>query len=717
MLKPLSLIVWILLYCVPNFAQQNRIDSVTQLIERSADKNQKGGLLIYRSKSNTVISMAKAKEDAQQALAYFQETGNVEGQVNAYLQFSGLYSREAKYKLALDIDSICYALAKQKMYKKGIAIALSNMGRNLQQVGDMQKAKTALLESNEMFKEAGLESETAEIKNRLGVLYRRIGDFKSSLKYFDEALTIATKFNLTNSLANIYMNKGNTLDEYTAYDEAIKNHLQSIIIRENTNDLRGLAQNYNNIANVYTHTGNYDEAIKYYQKTKLITENLRPQNKTSLALAYNNLANGYVALKQYDSVEILFKKAIVLFTETGEKPGLALVYHDLGGYYIDIKEYKTAMVYLNEALDIRKGSLLINDEASTRNLIGVALGKLNKHEEAEQSLLQALAMVKNNNTRLQEAIYNSLAKHYNQIGNYEKAIEYQAKYFNLKDTLLSESEAINMLKEKANYELEKKETALKLSVKEKQLDALKLDERNKTIAFLTIGMALLGLLLGLVIYYLKQKQKTAKVLLLKNEKIEILVRELHHRVKNNLQVVSGLLSLQSNRLEDETAKQAMDAGRSRVDAMALIHQKLYMDESLESVNIETYISNLTTSLAMSFGFDNRIVKTEILLQKKDIDIDIAIPIGLIINELLTNAFKHAFIEIENALINISLRNNYDGSLQLVVEDNGKGIAAGLTNKENFGMKLVYTLVEQLNGSLILLKEKGTSYNITINPIL
>ena len=713
MFKPLYLIL-MLFYIVPTFAQQNRIDSINHLKEKSADKTQKGGLLIFTDKPNTVFNIEKAKEDVQQSLAYYQEKGNIEGQIDAYLQLSNLYSRETKFTLALDIDSICYALAKKNMYKKGIAIALSNMGRNLQQVGNMQKAKTALLESNDMFKELGLEKESADVKNRLGVLYNRMGDFKLSLKNFDEAIAIAKRLNLSSSLSNFYVNKGNALDESAQYDEAIKNHLQSISIREKANDLRGLAQNYNNIANVYTHTGQYNEAIMYYQKTKQITENLRPQNKTSLALAYNNLGNGYMAVKRYDSAEIFYKKAVVLFTETGEKPGLALVYHDLGGYYIAIKDYNTALVYLNKALDIRKGTLLVNNEASTRNLIGVALGKLNKHAEAEQSLLQALSMVNNSNIRLQEEIYNSLAKHYNQVGNFEKATEYQAKYFNLKDTLLSESEAMNMLKEKANYELQKREAALALSAKEKQLAALEISGRNKTIFFLIICIVLLGLLLGLVVYYLNQKQKVAKVLLLKNEKIEILIRELHHRVKNNLQVVSGLLSLQSNRLEDETAKQAMDAGRSRVDAMALIHQKLYMNENLASVNIETYIQKLASSLAMSFGFDDSIVKTEITLQKKEIDIDIAIPIGLIINELLTNAFKHAFTEIENALINISLTNNND-SLQLIVGDNGNGITAGLTSKENFGMKLVHTLIEQLNGSLTLLKEQGTAYRIIINP--
>jgi tetratricopeptide (TPR) repeat protein len=275
------------------------------------------------------------------------------------------------------------------------------------------------------------------------------------------------------------MNKGNTLDESASYDDAIKNHLESIKIKEKMKDERGLATSYNNIANVYTHTGQYEEALNYYQQTRRIHERLRPQNKTSLALAYDNLASGFLAIKKYDSVEIFFNKAINLFTETGERPGLAITYHNLGGYFLDVKQYKKSLTYLEKALNIREGSLLINDEASTKNLIGVVLGKLNRHKEAEQFLLSAMTLAKNRSTALQKEIYQSLATHYNTIGNFEKASEYQSKYFIAKDSLLSSSEAMNMVKERSNYELAKKEIALQLSAKEKQLDQLKIKNNNK----------------------------------------------------------------------------------------------------------------------------------------------------------------------------------------------------------------------------------------------
>ena len=694
-------------------AQLPRTDSLTSIIEKTGNTDQKAGLLIFRSKAWPNVSIEKAMADVQQSLAYYQQTSNEEGQADAYLQLSGLYSRQNKYKLALDIDSVTYVLSKKIGYKKGIALSLSNMGRNQQQAGDMQKAKQSLIESRQLMMEIGMEKETSEILNRLGILFRKFSDFKASLKYFDEGLEVAKKFNNTVSMANIYMNKANTLNECAQYDEAINLHLESIRIKEKLKDERGLAQSYNNLAAVYNSTGKYTEALHYFRLTKSINEKPGINNKTSMALAYSNLASGFSKLKQYDSVEYYYNKSLLLFKETGEKPGLALVYNNLGEYYADIKQYPKALGYLQQALDFRKGSNLVYDEASTRNSIGVVLGKMNRIQESEDYLLQSLALVRNDGSKLQQDIYKSLATHYKQVGNFEKASEYQGKYISIKDTLLTETEAIGMVKAQADYEMEKKEIQLTLADKEKQLKSLELVNSNKTIVLLGAGFVSLVLLLGWLFYSFTQKRKMATALAIKNQQIETLIRELHHRVKNNLQVVSGLLSMQSSRMDDDKAREAMDEGRTRVDAMAMIHQKLYMNKDLAGVDIKEYLENLTLSLAGSFGYNNQHIVTNVDLQKLSMDIDMAIPIGLIVNELVTNAFKHAFSTTLKPKINVTLTGKPSGEMQLSVTDNGTGITKGADMSKSFGMKLVNTLVEQLNGTMQQVQDNGTIYKIQI----
>ena len=284
----------------------------------------------------------------------------------------------------------------------------------------------------------------------------------------------------------------------------------------------------------------------------------------------------------------------------------------------------------------------------------------------------------------------------------------------MSDTLANENEVTNMLRSQSEYEVEKRDAQLALANKDRELQALLVNKKNDQLVYLMIAFGLAILLSAVFYINLKNKKQHASVLQQKNTQIETLIRELHHRVKNNLQVVSGLLALQSNRTENETARQAMDEGRNRVDAMALIHQKLYMNDELASVDIKDYLENLSTSLAGSFGFRNNQIETSVNLSEATVNIDKAIPIGLIVNELVTNAFKHAFSNVSQPLINISLADNADGSMKLTIADNGNGIMENSATSKSFGMKLVRSLVEQLDGKMDVKFDKGTSFNIQIS---
>jgi two-component sensor histidine kinase len=196
----------------------------------------------------------------------------------------------------------------------------------------------------------------------------------------------------------------------------------------------------------------------------------------------------------------------------------------------------------------------------------------------------------------------------------------------------------------------------------------------------------------------------------KNVYIQSLIRELHHRVKNNLQVVSSLMSLQSNRVEDEHAKIALEEGKTRVDAMAMIHQKLYVDNELAAVNMQEYLQQLTSSLAGSFGLPPFAVETSVQLPDPSMNIDRAVSIGLIVNELVTNACKHAFKQINHPKIYIQLSRQND-ELQLSVADNGIGVKNTDEVKSSFGLKLVRILVTQLDAIMQVSNNGGTCYLI------
>jgi two-component sensor histidine kinase len=196
----------------------------------------------------------------------------------------------------------------------------------------------------------------------------------------------------------------------------------------------------------------------------------------------------------------------------------------------------------------------------------------------------------------------------------------------------------------------------------------------------------------------------------RNTYIQSLIRELHHRVKNNLQVVSSLMSLQSNRVEDAQAKIALEEGKTRVDAMAMIHQKLYVDHELAAVNMQEYLQQLTSSLAGSFGLPASAVETKVELPNPSMNIDRAVSMGLIVNELVTNACKHAFKNISHPKMYIQLSQE-GNELRLTVADNGIGVKETDELENSFGLKLVRILVDQLDASMQVTSIAGTSYQI------
>lgn len=196
---------------------------------------------------------------------------------------------------------------------------------------------------------------------------------------------------------------------------------------------------------------------------------------------------------------------------------------------------------------------------------------------------------------------------------------------------------------------------------------------------------------------------------------EVLLKEVHHRVKNNMQVISSILNLQSSYVTDQYALNLLKESQNRIKTMAYIHESLYQNKTFTSINFSDYISTLTNNILQSYAASIQKVKLEVDIQKIILNLDTSIPAGLIINELVTNSIKHAFTESNEGIIYINLHTK-DNVLFLEVSDNGKGFPKDVDfkNTNSLGLQLVNTLVEQLNGKLELKEHKGGGTSFYIN---
>jgi two-component sensor histidine kinase len=316
--------------------------------------------------------------------------------------------------------------------------------------------------------------------------------------------------------------------------------------------------------------------------------------------------------------------------------------------------------------------------------------------------------------------------------DYRSAISHLVRYKDLSDSLFNETKSQQISELEIQYDTEKKENDIvikdqniQLLTKQDQLQKTKLQQsvilRNITFAVL----ALLAIIIALLYNRYRLKQRTNKKLELQQEEIakknhslqhllndkEWLLKEIHHRVKNNLQIVMSLLNSQSAYINNDAALTAIHDSQHRVHAMSLIHQKLYSSENVSSINMSVYIRELVSYLSESFDAGKRI-RFEQNIEALEMDVSQAVPLGLILNEAITNSIKYAFRGDRSGVISISLVATGADHYLLTISDNGIGIHTDLKKAGSLGMSLMKGLSEDLDGNFSIENNNGTIIKIT-----
>jgi two-component sensor histidine kinase/ActR/RegA family two-component response regulator len=215
----------------------------------------------------------------------------------------------------------------------------------------------------------------------------------------------------------------------------------------------------------------------------------------------------------------------------------------------------------------------------------------------------------------------------------------------------------------------------------------------------------------------EKKRREAEEYLKKSlEEKDVLLREVHHRVKNNMQIISSILSMQSRNIDDPRLKEVLQESQNRIHSMALIHENLYNHKSLANIMFSSYVKSLTGNIARTYANHNANVKFDYQIDDAYLPMDIAIPCGLIINELISNSFKYAFVNQPNGIISIHFKNMNENDFVLTVSDNGVGIPADVNIKKtkSLGMKILHKLVQQIEGDLQNDFSNGTKFSIAFN---
>jgi two-component sensor histidine kinase len=281
----------------------------------------------------------------------------------------------------------------------------------------------------------------------------------------------------------------------------------------------------------------------------------------------------------------------------------------------------------------------------------------------------------------------------------------------LMDSVVKSEQAYSLA---VRQEKEKQQALNAALDRENRLKAGQLQKERRTVWLLAAGAGLL-LLSGFAIFSLYRSQKKKNALIQRQAAdLEVLMKEIHHRVKNNLQVVSSLLDLQSRSIADQQASAAVKEGKNRVQSMALIHQNLYSEGNIKGIRVREYIHNLVETLCASYNISNDQVNLNTQIDDLNLDVDTMIPLGLVLNELVSNSFKYAFANGRPGRLDILLCQQ-PGFLQLRVSDDGPGFPAGLDvgTTSSFGLKMVRAFAQKLKAKLALYNRDGAVADMQI----
>ncbi len=745
MLKLFSICLCIVLSPVQLLTAQEKpthtISELNALLQKSKVDTQRVNLLLEAALVY-VMKPGMEKNHFDSALSFINQAMNVSGSLNepvsqgrCFSVYSQLYREGNQTEQGKKyIDSAISIFTKYDQ-KENLGDAYSELQLYYDVYSDSEwhlRIKYAEL-AEQLYKQNGNKLKQAGVLKHLGDFYQIKGKDSIALKCLHESLAIYQSIQYP-EVQGVYDLIGLILFHAGDYNQALKYGLLAVETAERlkTGSVE-LSTIYNRVGITYFLLIQYQEATNYFTKSFSIA--LRNKDTLAAIAIAPNVMESYFRLRKQPELVAFLKNARFIYDKGSLRDKTEYISNFILAYLISGNS-KEAEPFVRDLLRLVDETTA--DFPSLRHLhravipYYVATGQYNK-------MLKYLPA--NDSLCRKYSIMPELADNYlwwfkadSALGDHTAAIAHYKLYKEASDSSLrlTANQQINQLliqyeSLKKDKTIASKESNIVLLTSQAKLQQAQL-RQTRVVRNLTYGAAGLLLIIAALLYNryrlkqrtngkleLQQREITNQNLSLQhlvNEK-EWLLKEIHHRVKNNLQIVMSLLNSQSAYIDNEPALTAIHDSQHRVHAMSLIHQKLYGTDNVSSIDMPSYIRELASYLRDSFDTGQRI-HFEFDIAPLELDVSQAVPVGLILNEAITNSIKYAFPNDSDGVISISLSNTSPHHYLLTISDNGIGMPAHFTGKKpgSLGMSLMAGLAEDLDGSFSIENNKGTEIKIS-----
>jgi len=539
-------------------------------------------------------------------------------------------------------------------------------------------AQMVLEKGIELLNTIGLEDQKANLILRLATVDYATGNYERAITRAFEATEIFKINNQEKQLGIAYLQLGNIHYFLKDYEDALTYYDLSAIHFKKTEDIYGYHNALSNIGLVHIEKGNYIKGIQLQHKS----------------------------LKHYRQEKRFF--------EAGN------TYYYLGKAHSGLRNFDSSDYYMNFSIEVNKRSkypvgISYANWIKSTNQMG--RNRIDSAYYYNQKAFDELGEVKD--FELMKLLHKQGSDVEEQRGNYKESLYHLQTSLSLEDSLNIDYEFLDQVARNQRAKLENAEYELKMA----KARAKKQEEENQKqqqliVAISVIASLLVFFVIGLVLTNRRNKS-LHKQLLENKDTIEqeldtkkALLKEIHHRVKNNLQIISSMLSIQAQYIEDERLDEIINECRSRIVSMSLIHESLYKKEDEEKSLFSNYIRQLLPQLIDTYHIDKSKVDLEMGIDEFELSLDDSVPCGLMINEIISNSLKHAFPNGQNGKIEIKMKKK-GKEVILRISDNGIGLPEKFEpeDQDSFGFLLIYTLAHQLEANIKVENNEGVYFEI------
>ncbi len=580
---------------------------------------------------------------------------------------------------------------------------------NLQDNGELDEAYRVLLQVGREF---DLEKNIAfKIRwfDARGVIYRNQAHYTSAIMSLQKGVEMAEKRKESHLLPDLYNHLGVVYRRVDQYEKALEFHIKALEASREQEDETNVSKALNSIGNVNFYLNKYDEALQYFNEAIAI-ERKRGSQK-GIAINLNNIGEIYQKQEMYDEAIELFIESKAINEKINNQYGIEVCCLSLGNTYKAMERYNEALSYYSQALQIGTADRRLAIETNIN--VGELYSLMGLEDKAQEHLNLALqAAIKKQLMTLVQLSYEKLFEHYIRTGNTDKALESHTRSHRYHDSLQESNSHRDIELMQAQFDTERKESHIQI---------LKQEKERQYLTFVSIGITVLALALVIVIVFstktIKTKRKNNQELRQSLQEKELLISEIHHRVKNNLALISGLVQLQSINIEDGNTQKALDDLQHRIKAISLVYDSLYQSDTLAHCDMGELLRSLVRSI-QNIHDEEEDVTIQLDLEQVILEPNSAIPLAIIFNELITNAFLHSLQDFAEGNLWVQMKREGEEIIGIVA-NNGKKLPENfnLETEKSLGLMLVKIYTQQLKGSIQISEISGynTAFIVRFTP--